>query len=259
MRKLRARAGRAISHSKIRILKEGGVYFEGLDLLAISDLQLGHEAVLHNKGMDVPINQFGMIIERLVSMLMQTRAGRLLINGDIKHEFKRAMQQEWDEVLELLKFIKLRKIDLILVRGNHDNYIAKILRNQNLKLHDYYFEKGILFVHGHKKLEEYGKIPEFKTYSALVIGHVHPAVSIRDEIGVPHKYNCLLKGEFDGKELLVLPSISPLASGTDMVSRNYSPENTSPILSGCDLGEFVPIIVDPEGGVKEFPKLKYLQ
>jgi len=258
LRKLKARVARPARRSNVRVLKEGGAYFADLKLLAISDLQLGHEAVLHNKGIDVPINQFGIILEGIESMLRETSAPRLLINGDIKHEFSRAAQQEWDEVLGLLKFIKKRGVELILVRGNHDNYIAKILRNQNLKLHDYFFEKGILFIHGHKKLEGYGEIPEWESTSTLVIGHVHPAVSLRDEIGVPHKYICLLKGEFRGKELIVLPSISPLASGTDMVSGMYAPENTSPILSECDLGEFVPVVIDPEGGVKEFPKLKYL-
>lgn len=244
--------------SKIRVLREGGVYFEDLRLLAISDLQLGHEAVLHNRGIDVPINQFNIIIENIESMLRNTRATRILINGDIKHEFSKAMQQEWVEVIELLKFLKKREIELILVRGNHDNYIAKILRNQNLKLNDYYHEAGVLFIHGHKKLEDYGEIPEWKDAKTLVIGHVHPAVSIRDEINVPHKYNCLLRGAFRGKELLVLPSISPLAAGTDLVSRIYSPEYASPILDECDLGDFVPVVIDAEGGVKEFPKLKYL-
>ncbi|MFH1258115.1 MAG: metallophosphoesterase [Candidatus Micrarchaeota archaeon] len=262
MPKLKDRIGKLFkkqfSTAKIRILKEGGVYFDDLGILAITDLQLGHEAVLHNRGVDVPLEQFPIILERIESMLLRTKAERVLINGDMKHEFSHAMQQEWDEVLELLKFFKKREVELILVRGNHDNYVAKILRNQNLKLHDYFLEKGILFIHGHKKLGEYGEFPELKEYSTLVIGHVHPAVSLHDEVGVPHKYNCLLKGEFQGKELLVLPSISPLASGADLVSRIYETDTLSPILDECDIGDFVPVVIDPEGGVKEFPKIRYL-
>ncbi|MBI5225491.1 metallophosphoesterase [Candidatus Micrarchaeota archaeon] len=241
--------------SKIRVLKEGGVYFESLKLLAISDLQLGHEAVLHNRGISVPMEQFPIIIERLESMLKETSATRVLINGDLKHEFSKAAQQEWDEVLKLLDFFKSKKVELILVRGNHDNYIEKILKNHHLKLNDYYCEDGFLFVHGHKSLKEYIGIPEFKT---LVIGHVHPAVSIKDDVEIPHKYHCLLKGEFHGKELLVLPSISPLASGTDMVSQNYSHDTLSPILNECDLPDFIPVVIDEKGGVKEFPKIRYL-
>ncbi len=247
-----------IAHAKIKVLKEGGVYFEDLRLLAVSDLQLGHEAVLHSKGIDVPLEQFPIIVENLESMISQTKAKRVLINGDVKHEFSKAIQQEWDEVLELLKFFQKKEIELTLVRGNHDNYIAKILRNQSLKLNDYYFEKGILFIHGHKPLKEYGEIPEIKQYKTLVIGHVHPAVSIRDEINVPHKYKCLLKGTYDGKELLVLPSLSPLAAGTDVLSKNFEGDYLSPILNNCNLDEFVPTVIDEEGGVKEFPKLKYL-
>ena len=239
-------------------MKEGGAYFSDLNLLAISDLQLGHEAVLHNRGIDVPVGQFPLIIERIESMLLQTKAKRILINGDLKHEFGLAMQQEWSEVIELLNFLKKRNVELILVRGNHDNFVAKILRNQNLKLNDYFFEKGILFIHGHKRLEDYGAIPEFKTYSTLVIGHAHPAVTILDEINIPHKYSCLLKGVFRGKELIVLPSISPLASGTDAKTGAFSDDLHSPILSECDLEEFIPVVIDPKGGVREFPKLKYL-
>ncbi|MFH0972204.1 MAG: metallophosphoesterase [Candidatus Micrarchaeota archaeon] len=244
--------------AKIKVLKESGVYFEELGLLAVSDIQMGHEAVLHNIGIEVPAPQFPIIIERLEAMLKGTKAKRVLINGDLKHEFSKPLQQEWDEVLQLLNFFKKREIELILVRGNHDNYVQKILRNQNLKMHDYFFEKGVLFVHGHKKLEEYGDIPEFKEYKTLVIGHVHPAVSLRDEINVPHKYNCALRGEFNRKELLVLPSLSPLASGTDLVSGHYDNDLVSPILKDCNIDEFVPTVIDEEGGVKEFPKIKYL-
>ncbi len=244
--------------AKIRVLKEGGVYFDNLNLLAVSDLQLGQEAVLHGRGIDVPNGQFPLIIERLEAMLQQTRASRVLINGDIKHEFSKPLQQEWDEVLRLLGFFKKKGVELVLVRGNHDNYVQKILRNQNLKMHDYFYEKGILFAHGHKNLREYGNFPEMQQYSTLVIGHVHPAVSIRDEINVPHKYPCLLKGECNGKELLVLPSLSPLAAGTDLVSGNYENDFASPILQECNIGNFIPVVIDEEGGVKEFPKIRYL-
>lgn len=236
-----------------------GVFFEEFGLLAVSDLQLGFEAVLQSEGVTVPGSQYPRIEAAIGEMLEATGAERLLFNGDIKHEFSRPLQQEWSEVVSLLDFIAAKKVEPIFVKGNHDNYIAKILRARHIRIRDYFFEGGFLFVHGHKPLEDYADFPKFRGYKALVIGHVHPAVSIRDEIGVPRKFKCVLKGTFNKKLIIVLPSISPLAAGYDVTKEEADDEFVSPILAKCDVGGFVPIVVDEEGGaVREFPEVKYL-
>lgn len=242
----------------MQVLKESGVFFEELGLLAVSDLQLGHEAVLAAQGIQVPISQYPQIEAALAAMLDETGAKRLLINGDIKHEFSRALQQEWSEVHALLRFLKARKVATIFVKGNHDNYVAKILRAQELSLVDAYQERGFLFVHGHQALEDYPDFKSFAPFKTLVIGHVHPAVSIRDEVGVLHKYRCALSGKWRGKNVVVLPSLSPLAGGFDVTRRERERDYVSPILDQCRVGDFVPFVIDEDAGVREFPLVRHL-
>ncbi len=242
----------------MQVLKQAGVFFEELGLLAVSDLQLGYEAVLQSQGIQMPYSQYDAIENALKGMLEETRAKKLLINGDIKHEFSKALQQEWDEVLALLRFLKRQNIATVFVKGNHDNYIARILRSQQLKLVEAYEEQGFLFVHGHKRLEEYENHRNWKPFHTLVLGHVHPAVSLRDDVGFLHKYKCALKGKWRGKNVVVLPALSPLAAGFDVTRSEATPEYVSPILRKCKIGNFVPFVIDEEVGVKEFPALKYV-
>ncbi len=244
----------------MRVLPQLGAYFGELDLLAVSDLQLGYEAALAARGISVPGSQYPQIEAAIGEMLDATGAKRILFNGDIKHEFSRPLQQEWTEVVSLLDFISARKVEPVFVKGNHDNFIAKILRARHIRMRDYFLEKGFLFVHGHRRLQDYADYGKMKDYRTLVIGHAHPAVSIRDEIGVPRKFKCLLKGTFNRRPLIVLPSISPLAAGYDVTREQADDEFVSPILEKCDVGEFVPVVIDEDGGVvREFPKVGLLR
>ncbi|MFH1107336.1 MAG: metallophosphoesterase [Candidatus Micrarchaeota archaeon] len=238
-----------------------GVFFDELGLLAVSDLQLGYEAVLQSRGIQVPVSQYPQVESSIGAMLDETGARRILFNGDIKHGFSRALQQEWGEVGALLDFIARRRVEPIFVRGNHDNYLSKVLRARHLRSADYHLEKGFLFVHGHRRLEDYPDFGKMKAYKTLVIGHVHPAVSIRDEIGVPRKFKCLLKGTYNRKPLLVLPSFSPMAAGYDVTREDDGEDEfVSPILGKCDVGGFVPVVIDEEGmTVREFPEVRHLR
>ncbi|MBU1197572.1 metallophosphoesterase [Candidatus Micrarchaeota archaeon] len=243
----------------MRVLQQAGVFFEEMDLLAISDLQFGYEAVLQAQGIHVPVSQYAEVEVALRDMLRATHAKRVLINGDVKHHFSRPHQQEWEEVLSLLRFLKSKRVQTIFVRGNHDAFLGKILRDQEMRLVDAYQESGYLFVHGHRLLSDYPGFRRWKPFHTLVIGHVHPAVSIRDEIGVAHKFKCLLRGKYRDQTLIVLPSLSPLASGFDVTRSEKEKEFVSPIMEQCQVGDMVPFVIDREVGVKEFPKVKHLQ
>ena len=230
------------------------IFLEELNAVAISDLQLGEELYLAEQGIFVPQVQLKEMKEDLKAILRKTKAERIVINGDLKHEFGEASQQEWREVKDLINFLKKKVKEIILVRGNHDNYLLNIISKLEIKLFQpFFFSKGILFAHGHQKVD----YP--KEMKVLIIGHEQPALVLRkgfDRIKVP----CLLYGKTKNKkDFICLPAFSPLASGVEinLISKE---ELLSPILKeDVDFENLSVIALDKEVGALNFGKIKDLQ
>ena len=230
------------------------IFIKKLNAIAISDLQLGHELYLaEEKGVFIPQFQLKEMKRDLSKIFETVKAKKLIINGDFKHEFGEASRQEWREVKDFVEFAKRKFKEIILVRGNHDNYLLTIASHIGLKVYDpFYFEKGILFTHGHKKIE----YPE--NVEVVIIGHEQPALLLKekfDKIKVP----CLLYGKMkDGKRIICLPAFSPLASGSE-INAISKEDILSPILrEEVDVEELIPIAISKEIGTLKFPKIKKL-
>src|SRR3990167_1373230 len=117
------------------------LYIEKEKLLAITDLQLGYEGMLNAQGVMVPRFNLEKIKERLEEKIFP-RAGKIvkiLINGDLKHEFGTISEQEGAEVREIIEFLKQRCKEIILVKGNHDAILEPIVRTKGLQLLEEYF------------------------------------------------------------------------------------------------------------------------
>jgi len=231
------------------------IFIEKMNAVVISDLQLGYELYLaEEKGIFIPQTQLKEMKEDLNGIFKLTKARKLIINGDFKHEFGEASRQEWREVKDFVSFASKKFKEIILVRGNHDNYLLTIASRIGLKVFDpYYLEKGILFTHGHKKIE----YP--KGIQTIIIGHEQPALLLKkgyDRIKVP----CLLFGKTkNGRKIICLPAFSPLASGVEvnLISKD---DLLSPILrEDVEFKELIPIAIDKEVGPLRFPKLKDLE
>jgi len=239
----------------IRIVdSHNAIYIEKINSLVISDLQLGEELYFAEQGIFVPQVQLKEILKELKEIFKEVRPKSLIINGDVKHEFGEASSQEWREVKELVDFLKKKVEEIILVRGNHDNYLLTIASNLGLKVFDpYYLADEILFTHGHKLIE----FPE--KAKTVVIGHEQPAILLAhgyDRVKIP----CLLYGKTkDGRKFICLPAFSPLASGV-AVNVVEKEELLSPILKEeVDFENLIPIGIDKEVGILKFPKLKSLK
>jgi len=170
---------------------------------AISDLHLGFEAALAEQGVSIPRFQRREILERLRRLLDRYEPKRLVIAGDFKHEFSRNLVDEWVEIKQVLRFLKER-VTPVLVRGNHDNYLATILGDLRMELLDRADVAGHTIVHGHE---------EVSTLHPIVMGHEHPAVKLKDELGATVSVPAFLASD----RLIVLPAFSPLALGVDVV------------------------------------------
>jgi len=100
-----------------------------------------------------------------------------------------------------------------------------------------------LILHGEEIPKEVPK--EVKT---IIIGHEHPAVSIRDEIRT-EKFKCFLVGKWKGKNLVSMPAFNPVVEGTDVQKEKL----LSPFLKQ-DLSNFTVYVVADK--IYRFGKLK---
>ncbi|MDX1534791.1 MAG: metallophosphoesterase, partial [Thermoplasmata archaeon] len=136
----------------VKATRDFALYLEDEKALVISDLHLGYEGAVRRQGVSLPRFQKKHMIERLDHLLDRYAPERLVVAGDFKHEFSRNLREEWSEVTDVLNFLE-RKVEPVLVRGNHDNFLASITSRKGLKLHEPAYDlKGFTVAHGHQEV-----------------------------------------------------------------------------------------------------------
>ncbi len=174
------------------------------DTAVIADVHLGLENFMIEKGVAIPRMQIVEVVKSLRKVVEKYEIDRLVVAGDLKHEFGRNLPYEWEDVELFLK--SFEDVELEIVRGNHDNYLATILAKHGLELKEEVEIHGWTVVHGHKECEK----------SRVIMGHEHPVVRIRFR-GATYSYPCYLLIERPRK-IVVLPAFSPLVSGSDVIT-----------------------------------------
>ena len=220
------------------------LYLRKEKILVLADTHIGYEEALNKRGVLIPRFQFKEIIGRLEKILDKVKPDKIIINGDIKHEFGTISEQEWRHALRLLDFLSKHCKEIVLIKGNHDTILGPIAKKRNVKVVDSFKVKDVLILHGHK-------VPkELKGVKTIIIGHEHPAVSLKEESRI-EIYKCFLKGKFKRKVLIVQPSFNLVTEGTDVLKEKL----LSPFLKQ-DLSNFECFIVGDK--VYDFGKLKKL-
>ncbi len=210
------------------------------EILVINDLHLGYEEALHIKGILVPRFQLEEIMNIMARILTAAKPKKIIINGDLKHEFGTVLKQEWKEVLQFLDFLLLRCPEVMIIKGNHDQIIKPIAEKRGVSIVKEHQISGILMIHGDELIKTNAK--------RIIIGHEHPAITLHEN-SKWEKYKCFLKGQWKGKELIAVPSFNPLLEGTNILERQM----LSPFLKKID--EFTVYIVNG-GEVFRFGKVK---
>ncbi len=227
-----------------------GLYHPELDMIIISDPHLGIEGSMTSRGSYVPEFQLDEMVEELERVKKDTGASRILINGDLKNEF-RTRYAERDEIKEFIEFLEEEFDEIILIEGNHDTMVESTVKETGHELVERHLEGGILFTHGHRSMDSLTE--EFET---IVLGHEHPALALEDEIGVKEKLACFLYGKNrNGKKMIVMPAYSMVSNGTSV---NEVPESEllSPLLSNMiDKDEMRAVGVSREAGLMKFPEI----
>lgn len=226
------------------------VFLDDEGVCVVADLHIGMERELESKGIQVPVSTYPMIFRPIEEAIRGTGCGRVVLLGDVKHEFGKPSEEEWFLVKKLIRDLRELGCEPEVVRGNHDNYIISILKRMNVKLHQPSLKFGrFVLTHGHLTVEEKGHV---------IMGHEHPAISIRDGLGVRHRFKVFLSGKVEGRRMTILPSVSPLAYGS-CVNDVPSQELLSPMLKGKDLGGMIPYVLEPGVDLRRFPKLSELR
>ena len=215
--------------------------------LVIADVHIGYEEALNKQGVLVPRLQFEEIVKRIeliFGLLKNKQIKTIVINGDLKHEFGTISEQEWRNTLKFIDLLSRHCKEIILIKGNHDNILGPIAGKRGVKVVDSFEAGDVLITHGNR-------IPSIKNCKTIIIGHEHPAVSLKEGPRV-ERFKCFLKGRYKGKNLIVQPSFNTIIEGTDILKDKVM----SPFLRQ-NLDNFDVYIVEDK--VYEFGKVKRLR
>lgn len=221
------------------------LYFDSV--LVIADVHIGYEEALNKQGVLVPRLQFEEMTKRInliFGMLKPMKIERIVVNGDLKHEFGSISEQEWRNTLKFLDLLAKHCNEVVLVKGNHDTMLGPIAKKRNVRVVDNIMIGKVMIAHGNK-------VPDIKGCTTIIIGHEHPAVSLKAGPRV-EQFKCFLKGKYKGKNLIVQPSFNAIIEGTDVLKDKI----LSPFLQQ-NLDNFDVFIVEDK--VYGFGKLKGLR
>lgn len=199
------------------------------DYIVISDLHLGYEYALNSEGLMIPRFQYKKIINRLEEIINKSNASKIIVNGDLKHEFSKITRQEWNEVIDFIEFLKDHFEEIILIKGNHDNFTPFIAEKSDLDVYDSYSVENFLILHGDKIPDNFNNIEE----DTVIIGHEHPSVGLRSGERV-EKVKCYLLGDINDKKFIIMPSFNFITEGSDVMQQ----KTISPFLKGISLENF---------------------
>jgi putative SbcD/Mre11-related phosphoesterase len=189
----------------------------------IGDLHLGYESALEDEGMYIPRMNNNSIRDSLNRILCRYEPRRVVLLGDIKHDFRRAPYECRDEVGTILDMLR-DAAEVVIVKGNHDNFIENIISGMGMTAWNNVDIAGFRMEHGH---EDSGRRP-------VIIAHEHPSVRFGGPVGGGVKVQCFVHMKRDG--IIVIPPFSPFSSGNDIAGTEFmSPACRSADTGGADI------------------------
>jgi len=146
--------------------------------LIVTDIHIGFENSMASNeifiGKNSTINES---IEELTEIINLEKPDSVILLGDIKSSIKNISRSEWDEVPLFLKKIQ-EKCDVILIPGNHDANIQKLVPDNITMISSTgMVEENTLLTHGHTMPSE-----NFSHVDKIIMGHIHPVFFQEDSI-----------------------------------------------------------------------------
>lgn len=228
------------------------IYLRKYRMALLADTHIGFEEEMAEKGIYIPRFQKKKLMGILEEVFNSVNVEVLTVVGDFKHKFDELGRIERLELNEIIRYILSRVRRFIVIRGNHDNYLSILTRKFNFEFIDQLNIDDFLIVHGHNRL------PEKTNVKYVIIGHEHPAVTLRDSLGSIGRFQCFLIGEtLYGQQLITLPAVGAYQTGSKVTLDKHT--YLSPILKEQVVIESLrPVVIDEEVGILELPSLKDL-
>ncbi len=240
----------------IVLLPSKMAYIRSLDAVVLADLHIGLEYAMAEAGVFIPPIQYKIMKEKLRSHVKRLKPKRIIIVGDLKHVFSQRTVQEHKEVVDMLKFLKSLNLEIILVRGNHDNFLIGILKRYGIDFQNTIELGNYIFLHGHKIFDDEVIEQRRKT---LIMAHLHPTVMLSDSIS-RDKLPIFLVSD----KIIVLPAFTPLLPGIDVIAGSVdSGEFSTPIIKDLIGFEIFVVVEDKKvlylGSVDQISRMRELQ
>jgi len=174
------------------LLPQKAIYWQQEKALIAADVHLGKTGHFRKAGIAVPLNMEQSDLSVLSDLIFEHKPEKLIFLGDFFHS---DMNADWDWFI--LWRSQFPKLEIILVRGNHDIIDDSNYLQLNIQLHDELLVGPFLMLH-HPLTET-----ALQTAAGYVFcGHIHPGVSLsgraRQHITLP----CFAFG----KNQAILPS-----------------------------------------------------
>lgn len=187
----------------------------------ISDLHIGFEKELLNDGYVIWDKT-----QETLDKILHIEKRKLIILGDIRGSFTQILPLEGGMIFRVINSLSAKFEEVIITKGNHDGGLSKITsRLGNVQLVDEFIYKDIGFMHGHA-------MPSKKLVSestTVCLGHMHPAVTLKDSNSVYYKQDCWLlmdvrmpKGLYPQGKLkyaVVFPKFNPYIGSSDDIKK----------------------------------------
>jgi uncharacterized protein len=188
----------------------GALWLPDTQTLLIADLHLGYSWAQRRRGELGPLADF-RARDKLLKLCAELEPIHIVFLGDLVHA-PRPCEPERAYVEETLAFLA-KQAQITAVRGNHDRAFAREFGHLPLSTTEVWTSGDLTAVHGDRL--DRSPIPQSGT---LILGHLHPCLSIRDASGAGQKLPLFLVNS----RCIVLPAFSPFARGYD-VSAGFPP------------------------------------
>lgn len=194
-----------LSHEGWLLTPEGAAIRPDEATAVVADVHLGYEWARGGAGDCVPAHSLAETIGRLGRLFARAPISRLIVAGDLV-ESARPCPATAADVFRLDDWLRARRVELVLVPGNHDRSLAWICSKRRkgtttgpIVAPSEWIVADWTICHGHRPCQ--GR--------RVMMGHHHPALIV-GRVAAP----CFLVGP----RLMVLPAFSANAAGRDVAT-----------------------------------------
>jgi len=199
--------------------------------LVITDLHLGFENTLSLNNVFLGKNKTVTEITKEIELIIdKTKPDSLILLGDVKSGINSITKVEWETVPAFFENIT-KLIDIILVPGNHDANIEKLIPNEiTLAGSKGIIIDDILLTHGHTMPSE-----NFSQINTIVMGHIHPVFFEKESlingervwVSIISDKQKIFHSKSGELELIILPSFNKYFYATQ---KKFYKKSISPII-----------------------------